>query len=39
MSKADTRIAIGKARDSGAQRAWRAALYAPAGRYSLYRVT
>lgn len=39
MSKADTRIAIGKARDSGGQRTWRAALYAPAGGYSLYRVT
>ena len=39
MSKAGTRIAIGKARDSGGQRSWRAALYAPAGRYSLYRVT
>lgn len=38
MSKAGTRIAIGKARDSGGQRSWRAALYAPAGRYSLYRV-
>lgn len=39
MSKAGTRIAIGKPRDSGGQRAWRAALYAPADRYSLYRVT
>ena len=39
VSKAGTRIAIGKARDSGGQRSWRAALYAPAGRYSLYRVT
>lgn len=39
VSKAATRIAIGRARDSGGQRSWRAALYAPAGRYSLYRVT
>lgn len=39
MSQADTRIAIGKARESGGQRAWRAALYTPAGRYTLYRVT
>jgi integrase len=39
MSQTSTRIAIGKPRDSGGQRAWRAALYAPAGRYSLYRVT
>ena len=38
MSKASTRVAIGRARDSGGQRSWRAALYAPAGRYSLYRV-
>ena len=39
MSRADTRIAIGKSRESGGQRAWRAALYTPAGRYTLYRVT
>ncbi len=39
MSQAGTRIAIGKARDGSGQRSWRAALYAPAGRYSLYRVT
>lgn len=38
-SRVDTRIAIGKAREGGGQRAWRAALYAPAGRYTLYRVT
>lgn len=39
ISQAGTRIAIGKARDGNAQRPWRAAPYAPAGRYSLYRVT
>ena len=39
VSQAGTRIAIGKARDGSGQRSWRAALYAPAGRYSLYRVT
>lgn len=39
MSKAGTRIAVSKARDGGGQRSWRAALYAPAGRYNLYRVT
>jgi hypothetical protein len=39
MSRAGNRVAIGKPRDSGGQRAWRAALYAPAERYSLYRVT
>lgn len=39
MTGTATRVLMGKPRESGGQRAWRAALYAPAGRYRLYRVT
>jgi integrase len=39
MTDASKRVAVGKPRTlGGGQRTWRAALYSPGGRYSLYRV-